>query len=186
LCRCSFLSGSSTPRCRFALGGSRRGAGSQTRLAWFGRFYIGQAQSRNRNAPMLGQDQLNVLDVQNAGSSMVGNLHGLLRDLFQKVVGDLQDLLLGLFVNRIRRIDLRQEILNALTHQGCRMGACRGGLRRRHGGNTGGSCVVRRQGHSPFMCTWSGCGTARNLGGRGGTSNRSSRTARAAGLSTGT
>jgi hypothetical protein len=137
---------------------------------------------------MLGQDQLDILDVHNAGSSMGGQLHGLLRDLFQKVVGDLQDLLLGLFVNRIRRIDFSQDILNAFTDQGCRMRACRGGLGGRHGANTGGSRVMRRQGQSPFLCTWLGCGTARNLGDRdgNGSSNRSSRTARATCLSTGT
>jgi hypothetical protein len=134
---------------------------------------------------MLGQDQLNILDVQDAGSSMVGQLHRLLRDLFQKVVGYLQYLLLGLFVNRIRRIDFRQEILNALTDQGCRMRARRGGLRGRHGANTGGSRVLRRQRQSPFLGTWLGCGAGRNLGGRGGISNGRSRTAGASGLSTG-
>lgn len=117
---------------------------------------------------------------------MVGQLHGLLGDLFQKVVGDLQDLFLGLFVNRIRRIDFTQDTLNALTHQGCRMRARRGGLRRRHGADAGGSRVMSRQGQSAFLGTWLGCGAARSLGGRGGSRNGSSRTARATRLSTST
>ena len=78
-----------------------------------------QAESGHDNPEILGENDLKVADVQNLGSPVMRKAHGLLGHLVQEIVGELQDLLLGVGFDPVIGVDRFDQIGDAWADQGC-------------------------------------------------------------------
>lgn len=116
-CRCSHGSSVATVVER-RMRGCRGGGLVMLLFDHFGFFGHGRGQTGNHNAPLFGQDQLNVGRIQYFAPSMRRDAHGLRHNLVQKVVHQLQDLFLGGSINAVRRIQAGDQIGNARSDQG--------------------------------------------------------------------
>ena len=119
-------------RGRAALGGRRlRGRAAATprrRLAGAGHGPpdgpdVRSAEARDDDPEVLGQDQLQVTDIQGLRAPVLGQPDGLLRDPVQKVVRQLQDLFLGVGLDPVVRVDRFHKVGDPRADEGRNVGA---------------------------------------------------------------
>lgn len=103
------------------------------------------AKSRNHDSKVLGQDDLQISNVEGLGPSVLGQPNGLFGHLVQEIVRELQYLLFGVGLDAVIGIDRFDQIRNARADKGCNMGSCSrlgGGLL----GNVSTGCTTTRGG----------------------------------------